>query len=219
MVEKQSKSLPEAMHEYQRRYQRSHPPGFVHRRQIHGSPHVLNPGISISSTTCPTSRIRAEPRRLMRQGFIVASNTLRTTHELVPIWPQSKLSIFQDLIMPSPDYKPDTHYNAKLDPPGPRSSTSSTGSAAPPAAIAKPTTTFTASCTASASLTSPTRPITSASWHQHGGRGCLQVPLRLLHGRQRLVRPLLHPAPFQIYRPRVRPVPRVRFLYCAARAI
>ncbi|KAL8835192.1 MAG: hypothetical protein Q9205_007098 [Flavoplaca limonia] len=54
----------------------------------------------------------------MHHGFVVKPESLYTTQELVPVWSQSKLNTFQDLIMPSVHYhsaKPG--YNASNDPP------------------------------------------------------------------------------------------------------
>ncbi|KAI4122724.1 MAG: hypothetical protein LQ338_005655 [Usnochroma carphineum] len=67
--------------------------------------------VSLVKDTCQN------PGPSMQHGFVVAPETLRTTTELVPIWSQSKLGSFQDLIMPSPAYKPNPGYNATLDPP------------------------------------------------------------------------------------------------------
>ncbi|KAL8923955.1 MAG: hypothetical protein Q9172_002882, partial [Xanthocarpia lactea] len=67
--------------------------------------------ISFVGDTC------RNPSASMQHGFVVAPNTLRTTHELVPIWSQSKLSSFQDLIIPSPAYKEDEVDKPSVDPP------------------------------------------------------------------------------------------------------
>ena len=58
------------------------------------------------------------PVSSMHHGFVVNPESLYTTQELIPIWSQSKLNTFQDLIMPSVHYhsaKPG--YNASNDPP------------------------------------------------------------------------------------------------------
>ncbi|KAL8995287.1 MAG: hypothetical protein Q9169_004931 [Polycauliona sp. 2 TL-2023] len=46
----------------------------------------------------------SNPGASMQHGFVVAPDTLHITHQPVPIWSQSKLGTFQDLIMPAPAY-------------------------------------------------------------------------------------------------------------------
>lgn len=65
-------------------------------RTLHDLDFVRN--VSLVKDTCQN------PSASMHHGFVVAPDTLRITHQLVPIWSQSKLSSFQDLIMPSPGY-------------------------------------------------------------------------------------------------------------------
>lgn len=82
-------------------------------RKLHNLDFVRN--VSFVKDTCQN------PNASMQHGFVVAPDTLRTTHELVPIWSQSKLGSFQDLIMPSPNYvtkeTENEHENTAVDPP------------------------------------------------------------------------------------------------------